>query len=94
MTEPTPETRPLERREQQAISLMQVGALPQAEAIFLDVLSDRPHDHQIMNTLAILAAQLGRTRRGAERSAESPHPPSGKLLPRRRFRPDRPLGGR
>lgn len=64
MPDTGPETaqgvRPLESREQQAIGLMQAGALSQAEAIFKDVLSDRPHDHQIMNALAILAAQQGR----------------------------------
>jgi Sulfotransferase domain/Tetratricopeptide repeat len=57
-----PGVRPLEPREQQAIALMQAGALAQAEAIFKDVLSDRPDDHQIMNALAILAAQQGRIR--------------------------------
>jgi len=62
MTEQHPGTRPLEPREMQAINLMQAGALPQAEAIFMDVLSDRPNDHQIMNALAILAAQQGRAR--------------------------------
>jgi len=61
MNQPPQNVRPLEPREQQAIQLMQSGALPEAEKLFTEILRERPQDHQIMNALAILSAQQGRT---------------------------------
>jgi len=58
--------RALESREQRANQLIQSGALPEAEALFNEILRDRPHDHQILNVLAILAAQQGRPRQAVK----------------------------
>jgi tetratricopeptide (TPR) repeat protein len=55
-----PGVRDLEPREQEAVRLMQEGALPQAEALLRAVLSERPEDHQILNALGVITAQLGR----------------------------------
>ena len=62
MNQPPQGAHTLDARDQQAVQLMQSGALPEAEALFKEILRDRPHDHQIINVLAILAAQQGRSR--------------------------------
>lgn len=47
-------------RELEAARLAQGGALQEAEAIFTEILSERPDDHQILNAVGALTAQQGR----------------------------------
>ena len=47
-------------REQEAIHLMRSSALPQAEALVKDILSDYPDNPHLLTTLGSLAAQQDR----------------------------------
>lgn len=58
--------RELTPQEAEAIRLMEAGAAPQAEAVFKEILKERPDDHKIVNALGILAAQQGRIGEGIE----------------------------
>jgi len=60
MPDTAPESRELEPREQEAIRLVQSGAVAQAEALFKEILSDRPDDHEILNAAGAVVAQQGR----------------------------------
>jgi len=60
MPDTAPESRELEPREQEAIRLAQSGALAEAEALFKEILSDRPDDHEILNAAGAVVAQQGK----------------------------------
>ena len=47
-------------REHEAMRLMQSGALREAEALYTEILGERPDDPQLLNTVGALAAQQGR----------------------------------
>jgi len=47
-------------REQEAMRLLQNGALLEAEALLTTILSERPDDYQILNALGATTAQQGR----------------------------------
>jgi hypothetical protein len=60
MPDTAPENRELEPREQEAVRLAQSGALAEAEALFQEILDDRPDDHEILNAAGAVVAQQGR----------------------------------
>lgn len=60
MPDTAPENRALEPREQEAVRLMQTGALAEAEAILSEILDDRPDDQQILNAAGAVTARQGR----------------------------------
>lgn len=66
-------------RMQEAVQLMQSGELPKAEALFAEILRDRPDDPQALNAVGAIAAQKGRLleaypllRRAQELAPEDP----------------------